>query len=405
VSGACQVFRGGGILPVTMITDDGRLLRRYVEEGSEEAFEQLVARHLNLVYGVAVRRLRGDVHLAQDVAQLVFANLARKAAQLSPGVVLAGWLHRDTCFTVLEIVRRENRRRAREERVATMDEREQPGPAAADELGPWLDEALNQLKKTDRDALLLRFFEGRSLADIGERLGFGESGASRRISRALDKLRVLLGRRGIVTTSALLATALAGSATAAVPAGLVSAVSVGALSATVTPGSALLYLKLMASTKLKVSLAALAIAGLVTPVAVLHHSHLRRQTLAQEAREEAAGHLQAMTQQVLRLLVFAGDHQNRLPATAEEADLTSDGCEPMFLGKLDRLSDLSEPASTLLLREKQPWRSALGQWSRVYGFADGHSEVQTSPNGDFSQFEQSRIRRPRLAQTAAPEHP
>src|SRR6266498_879069 len=65
------------------MTSDGELLRRYTETNSENAFAELVERHLNLVYSAALRQVNGDAHLAQDVAQTVFADLARKAASLA----------------------------------------------------------------------------------------------------------------------------------------------------------------------------------------------------------------------------------------------------------------------------------------------------------------------------------
>src|SRR5215469_6734664 len=96
--------------------DDRQLLRHFTTECSESAFGELAARHLPLVYSVALRQTNGDSHLAQDVAQLVFTDLARKASTLSDNVVLAGWLHRATLYAARQILRGERRRRMREER-------------------------------------------------------------------------------------------------------------------------------------------------------------------------------------------------------------------------------------------------------------------------------------------------
>jgi RNA polymerase sigma factor (sigma-70 family) len=212
-----------------MTTDDWTLLRRYVEEDSDEAFAQLVARHLGLVYAAALRTLHGDPQLAQDVAQLVFTNLARKAHSLSSKVVLTGWLHRHTWFTAMKVMRREHRRRAREEEAAALQAGESAEAGMWEELCPWLDEALNQLSATDRNALLLRFIENRSLAEVGERLGFGESGSSRRIARALEKLRIRLAKRGITTTAAALTAVLSAHAVQAAPAEVVASLANAAL--------------------------------------------------------------------------------------------------------------------------------------------------------------------------------
>src|SRR5262245_52000141 len=89
--------------------DDFELLREHVERGSEDAFRTLVERHAGMVYGTALRMVREAV-LAEEVMQAVFVILARKAASLRPGTVLAGWLHRTTHFVALEALRSERRR-------------------------------------------------------------------------------------------------------------------------------------------------------------------------------------------------------------------------------------------------------------------------------------------------------
>src|SRR5471030_1800646 len=98
------------------MTPDHELLRRFAEADSEAAFAELVRRHVNLVYSAALRQVNGDAHLAQDVAQTVFTNLARKAAPLSRREVLTGWLYTSAHFAAAKIVRGENRRRDREEK-------------------------------------------------------------------------------------------------------------------------------------------------------------------------------------------------------------------------------------------------------------------------------------------------
>src|ERR687892_640147 len=97
------------------MTEDVQLLRRFAETGDEAAFRELVARHLDLVYSAALRQLNGDTHLAEDVAQTVFADLARKARTLRRGVVLSGWVYEAARFAAAKAVRSEERRRAREQ--------------------------------------------------------------------------------------------------------------------------------------------------------------------------------------------------------------------------------------------------------------------------------------------------
>jgi len=86
------------------VNDDTQLLRRYAEEGFEPAFSELVARHINLVYSAALRQVGGDTHLAQDVTQTVFADLARKAGTISSRQVLTSWLYQATRFAAAQCV-------------------------------------------------------------------------------------------------------------------------------------------------------------------------------------------------------------------------------------------------------------------------------------------------------------
>jgi RNA polymerase sigma factor (sigma-70 family) len=180
------------------MANDGALLRQYSQSGSEEAFGELVRKHLDLVYSTALRTLAGDEHLARDVSQTVFIDLARKAASLCRRPELAGWLYTSTCFAAANAVRSERRRQAREQAAELMTE-----SASAAENADWdrirqvLDSSMLELKETDREALLLRFFQRRSLAEMAQKLGLNENAARMRVERALERLRGLLHRRGI----------------------------------------------------------------------------------------------------------------------------------------------------------------------------------------------------------------
>src|SRR5689334_9344834 len=148
------------------MSDDGELLTRYARGKDEEAFGTLVRRYVNLVYSAALRQV-SDAHLAEDVTQMVFLKLARKAGSLPEGVVLAGWLHADTRLTALQVMRTERRGAAREEAI----EMETNETALEwEELRPVLDEALAEIEPAERDALLLRFFGDRNFADVGAAL-------------------------------------------------------------------------------------------------------------------------------------------------------------------------------------------------------------------------------------------
>jgi len=220
------------------MTSDGELLRRYTETNSEDAFAELVRRHLDLVYSAALRQLNGDAHFAQDVAQSVFTDLARKAASLVGRQALAGWLYTGTHHAAAKAVRTEQRRHTREQEAHAMqDLLHDSGPNPDWEiLRPVLDTAMHELNEADREMILLRYFENRQHADIGEQFGLSENAARMRVERALEKLRTVLSRRGVTNTAALSA-ALSANATTVAPAGLaatISATSVLAGTATAT---------------------------------------------------------------------------------------------------------------------------------------------------------------------------
>ena len=202
------------------MNDDLQLLRRYAEEGSECAFSELVARHIDLVYTAALRHVAGDAHLAQDITQTVFADLARKARALPNGVVLAGWLHQATRFAAAKAVRAERRRLNREREAVVMQEPSTETDANWEQLSPVLDEAVARLGAKDRDAVLLRYFERKDLRAVGGALGTSEEAARKRVGRALEKLRRYLTDRGVTLPATALATALSGSAVHSAPAAL-----------------------------------------------------------------------------------------------------------------------------------------------------------------------------------------
>jgi RNA polymerase sigma factor (sigma-70 family) len=219
--------------------DDSSLLRRFAEDRSEEAFAELVRRHLNLVYSAALRKVGGDAHRAAEVSQTVFTVLARNAPALACHPVLTGWLYTTTHFTAAKLVRAERRRLAREQEAQAMqDLLSSPAPEAGwDRLRPVLDDVMHDLNERDREAVLLRFFEGRPFAQVGARLGLSENAARMRVERALDKLHALLARRGITSTTGALTLLLAEHTVAAAPVGLAVTVSGAALAGTAGGGS------------------------------------------------------------------------------------------------------------------------------------------------------------------------
>ena len=286
---SCPVFTFTGAIRWTDVNDDLQLLRRYAEEGSEPAFSELVARHIDLVYTAALRQVAGDAHLAQDVTQTVFADLARKARALSGRAVLTGWLFQATRYAAAKAVRAEPRRLNRELEAVAMQEPSTGAEANCEQLSPVLDEAVARLGAKDRDAVLLRYFERKELRAVGDALGTSEEAARKRVGRALEKLRRYLTGRGVTLSAATLATAMTGSAVQSAPAALAGSISaaVFAGAAAVAAGSSFNLLNLMSMTKLKAGLlSAAVVVGAGTPVAVQQRSLSRLRAENQELREQ-----------------------------------------------------------------------------------------------------------------------
>jgi len=254
------LIRGHDILEIMMDQiNDAELLRRYAEDHSEEAFIELVRRHLNLVYRSALRQTNGDTHRAEDVSQAVFTQLARKAGSLSRHPRLAGWLYTTTHFTTSAILRSERRRQMREKEAHFMQNIScEPSHGDGwDRVSPVLDEVMRELGRADREAILLHFLEGRTFADVGARLSLREDAVRMKVSRALEKLRAALARRGVTSTTAALTLMLANESAIAAPASLMA--STAGIAAAFAGSSAVpvvSLLHLMNTSKLAMGIAA-----------------------------------------------------------------------------------------------------------------------------------------------------
>jgi len=176
--------------------------------------------------------------------------------------MLGGWLHQHTYYVATRAVRSEQRRQAREREAVEMSPLQDDAGADWRKLAPILDEAITQLGGDDRTAIVLRFFEQRDFRSVGAALGSTQDAARVRVNRALEKLQILLKQRGVALSVGALGSVLTAGAVTAAPAGLVVAISSAAVSGAATgTGITLTLIKLMATTKLKLGIAALVIAG------------------------------------------------------------------------------------------------------------------------------------------------
>lgn len=246
------------------MNDDATLLRRYADEGSEAAFTELVRRHVDLVYGAALRRTGGDAHRSADVAQQVFTRLARHARKLSRHTALGAWLHTATRNAALNLMISEKRRQARETEALALHPAGASGGTSPDweRLRPLLDAAIDELPEADRAAVVLRFLEHHPFARIGEALRVSEDAARMRTERALEKLRAALARRGVTSTAAALGMLVSSQPVVSAPAGLVATLAVQSMAAA-GPGIFVSTLFSFMSTKIIATAALSALAAFI----------------------------------------------------------------------------------------------------------------------------------------------
>lgn len=245
---------------------DAELLQRYAGKSDERAFAELVERHLGLVYATALRTTGGRRHVAEEIVQMVFTDLARKSAALCHHPVLTGWLYRSTRYAAMEANRTELRRQKLNQGYAAMSDPTTPAELSTEweQLRPVIDGAMEKLREGDRELLLLRFFQGLTFPEIATRFDLSENAARMRTERALDRLRGHLGKRGVTSTGAALGLVLANQALAAAPAGMAASVTSVALSA--APATGGLFAFLLMNKTIGPALGALLAAGATTLV-------------------------------------------------------------------------------------------------------------------------------------------
>jgi RNA polymerase sigma factor (sigma-70 family) len=242
-----------------MMNDYMALVREYAARQSEQAFETLVSRNVSLVHSAALRQLR-DPHLAEEITQTVFIILARKAGSLNPKTILPGWLYRTTRYVSAAALKIQRRREHREQeaQMQAVIQEAQTDPAWQ-QFSPLLDEAMANLRDKDRDAIVLRYFQNRSLRDVGAVLGVDEYAAQKRVARALEKLRAFFTKRGVRSTAEIIAGAISANSVQTAPALLAKSVTAVAFAKGATASISTLTLikgalKIMAWTKVKTAI-------------------------------------------------------------------------------------------------------------------------------------------------------
>ncbi len=463
-----------------MPKSDAELLREYAERGSEVAFTEITARYTNLVFSAALRQV-GSADLARDVGQSVFTDLARKARSISKSMAenasLAGWLYRGTRFAALTVRRGELRRQTRERQAM---EQLTVGEIAPEwELvRPLLDEAMAELEEIDREALLLRYFKNEDLRVVGNALGVSEDAAQKRVSRAVERLRDVFTKRGVAAGTGGLAAVVSANAVQAAPAGMAATFASGALGG--ATATTIGIWKIMALTKFKMAVGAVAVAAGVTTAVVIQQqaqarmraqdelarqqseqlaklkadgerlaasasnangnnsetldkmraevaglrsqtnalAGLRRENSQLRARNPQAangtksplqdiedqraitiGKLNLSKQWCLAAMLYANDNKGQAPTNFDvgapyfstkdlDTNVSVSQFEVVFQGSLEKVKD---PSETIIIREKEAVQAANGKWSKAYGFADGHAEVHSEPQSDFSAYEKQHM--------------
>jgi hypothetical protein len=330
---------------------------------------------------------------------------------------------------------------------------------------------MHELKETDREAVLLRYFENRQFAEVGAKLGLNENAARMRVERALEKLRAIFAKRGI-TTATTFASVISTNAIQTAPANLAATLATTSIATTGTGTFTLL--KIMTATKLKLAFSALAIAGATTALVIQHQGQAKlrvanerlteqlaqlesanvsnqlaragdsksisdeqfrellrlrgevgvlrqktnelgklreenqrlqaiqtdanrqEQTMADAKQREREMSLRKMgnaKQGMIAFIMFADDNQKRFPTNFAQAalylkndsmDQIESNFDIVYQGSRENLSNSS---ATIVLKEKQAWQTLSGKWFKTYGFADGHSEIHSEPDGNFDAFE------------------
>ena len=336
------------------MTSDLDLLRQFARENSQDAFGEIVRRHLDLVYSAALRQVRSP-QLAEDVAQAVFAVLARDAHKLRPDTILTAWLYAVARRTAIDTIRKESRRQLREQTALEMNAMNATAEDWA-HIAPLLDDAMAALEETDRAAILLRFFENKSLREVGESLKISDDAAQKRVSRAVERLRECLSKEHVAMGAAAVTVLISANAVKAAPTGLAATIS-AALAGTAAQSATLIAAtKTIAVTTLQKSLI---VAGLAAVAGVGIYATCKNSGL--ESQMEVLQHQRApLAAQLQDLQAQLADDTNQLAAALAQNAQNGSGVNSAELIRLR--GEVAQLEANEASRHEDPIASAAENW-------------------------------------------
>jgi RNA polymerase sigma factor (sigma-70 family) len=378
----CRIPPDGGDILLKMSDTDLDLLRQFARDHSQAAFTALVKRHLNLVYSAALRQVRSP-QLAEDISQSVFADLARGAGKLSNATggppVLTAWLYAVTRRTAIDVIRKESRRQLREQIAVEMNDMNATAnsgtgiPPVWADIEACLDDAMAALDETDRSAILLRYFENKSLREVGEALGTNDDAAQKRVSRAVEQLREFFSKRNVTIGASGLAVLISANAVQSAPIGLAATISATAVLA----GTAVHTSTVIAATK-TIAMTAIQKTLITAALAVVAGAGIYEARQAAQLREQnqILQQQQApLADQIRQLQRERNDATNRLADVRDEiAKIKNNNLELLKLrGETTVLRNAASQANDPFVQQALTWKANETKLRKL--FAD-HPELR-----------------------------
>ena len=331
--------------------NDHELLAEYAHSGSEAAFAALVERYVNLVYSAALR-FTGNPHHAQEITQAVFVTLAGKAGGLRRSVVVPGWLYQTARLTAANFVKSEIRRQKREQEAYMQSTLNEPEAPPWEQVAPLLDEAMGCLGETDRNAVVLRYFENRTAEETGTLLKLTAAAAHKRVERALEKLRKFFSKRNVTVGMGGLGVLISANAVQSAPTGLATAISAAAISGTaISTATLITATTTIAMTTIQKTIIVAALAAAVgTGIYAVHQGgQLRGQIQSLEDQQAP------LTAQIQQLEQGRNRASNQLAALqAENARLKSGSNTTELLKLRGQVGTLRQRAAANEAKSNQP---------------------------------------------------